>query len=117
MHKFIILHSKDKGTSITEVEVEMISSVEDPSVMWLPKGEYKARVLEPASLYEKTPQGSLVAPVWHSHAFYETAQHAWTVAEEQIRAGFERELRKFGIAYTEQQVQEKLSQIREVKLP
>lgn len=116
MRLFVIYHSRDKATSIMEVEAELIHAVEDPSIMWLPPTEYKIRILEPVSLYEKTPRGHLEAPIWYSHSLYGSMDKARAAVETQIREGFERDLRKFGIGYTEQQIQEKLSQVQEVRL-
>jgi len=113
---YTIYHSREKVTSIMEVEIEMISGMEDPSVMWLPKGEYKARVLAPGSLYDRDEDGFRTPPLWYSHAFYSTMQEARTYAERQVRQGFERGLQKQGIQYTEEEVQQKLSEIQEVKL-
>lgn len=117
MRKWIIYQSRDKGTSVMEVEIEMVRSAEDPSVGWLPEGEYKARIMQPKSLYEKQDDGSLTPPMWYSHAFYWNENQAWAYAERMVRDGFERDMRKLGIAYTEQQIQEKLATIKQIKLP
>ena len=58
MRKFVV-HTralpgvKSNGAPIVlEVEGELIQSLEDPSVMWLPEGEFKFRIMTPESLYE-----------------------------------------------------------------
>jgi len=117
MRKFIVQTTRDGQTSIIEVEIELIQAVEDQSVMWLPKEEYKARIIAPKSLYEKQEDGSLAPPVWYSHAFCWTIYQARVYADRVVRSLFEQELRHHGTVYTEQQVQQKLSEIQEVKLP
>jgi hypothetical protein len=117
MRKLIVQTTREGKMIITEVEIELVKAVEDPSVMWLPKGEYRARVMKPESLHEKQEDGSLQAPIWYSHIFYETSEEVWEYIEKSIREGFERDLRHHKItAYTEEEVQQKLSEIEEVVL-
>jgi len=93
MRCFTII-SKKGTTILQEVEVEVVRAIEDPSVMWLPKGESKMKILKPESLFEKQLDGSLTPPVWHSHAFYTTEFIAREIAKENIRAEMERAARK-----------------------
>jgi len=117
MRKLIVQTTREGKMIITEVEIELVKAIEDASVTWLPKGEYRARVLEPKSVYEKQLDGSLLPPLWYSHVFYETAEQAREYIEKSIREGFERDLRHHKItAYTEEEVQQKLSEIQEVVL-
>jgi hypothetical protein len=116
MKKFIIQSERNK-TSIIEVEIELVTAMEDPSIKWLPEGEYKARILQPKSLYEKQEDGTLVSPLWYSHAFYCNKLDAWTKLEKMIRDGFERDKRKEDIDFTETDVQAKLGTIQEIMLP
>lgn len=116
MRKLIVQTTREGKTIIAEVEIELVKPIEDPSVMWLPKGEYRARVLAPKSVYEKQLDGSLLPPLWYSHVFYETIKQAREYVEKSVREGFERELRKRKVVYTEEEVQQKLSEIEEVNL-
>lgn len=116
MRKFVI-QARHGERTIYEVECEEILPVEDPSVMWLPEGEYKARITEPEALYEKSPQGSLVPPVWYSHAFYDSLSRAQAVCESNLRY----ELGAFASSKgrdpaAEEQIQEELAKVKVVML-
>jgi len=106
-------------TSLVEVEIEIIQGVEDPSVMWMPKGEYKARVMSPTWLYEakSDKDKTLVPPIWYPHAFYLTIDEARGAAEKMIRGEFEFAKRKRGIEFTEEEVLSKCAEIKEIMLP
>ena len=59
MKKFIVytraipgIRKGNDPPSVIEVEGELIKPTEDPSVMWLPPGEFKFRILKPEYLYE-----------------------------------------------------------------
>lgn len=100
MRKFVIHSGRDK-TSIMEVECQMITAIEDPSVMWIPKGEYRARILKPNTFTEKDGRSL----VWYSIAFYDTLEVAKEASATLVRSSFEFELNKHSISYTEEQVQ------------
>jgi hypothetical protein len=117
MIKFIIHIERGGKTSIMEVEIELVTAVEDPSVKWLPEGEYKARVTTPMSLYDKQEDGSLTPPVWYSHAFSWTIHQAWARAERMLREEFQRGLVKYNRPFSEEDVQSKLAEIQEILLP
>ena len=112
MRKFTVQHSRGT-TSIIEVEIEIVSAMEDPSVLWLPEGEFKARIMAPTSLNNQDGQPS----VWYSHALYWTANQAWVRAERDVRSTFDFNLRKYGTPYTEEDVKAKMTTIQEVLLP
>ena len=116
MKKFIVHVERGGKISVMEVEIEMVSAVEDPSVGWLPEGEYRARVVSPKSLAEKQNDGSLASPVWYSHAFYQTSHQARQVAEEMVRSELERNFSKHDVAYTPEDLQNKLAEIKEILL-
>lgn len=116
MKKFIVHVERGGKISVMEVEIEVVSAVEDPSVMWLPKEEYRARVMAPKSLYEKQDDGSATPPVWYSHAFYWTVHQAWVMAETMVRSELERNLSKHKVAYTPKDLQDKLAEIQEILL-
>lgn len=91
MRKFYI-HNKRGATSIMEVEVQVVTPLEDCSVLWLKPGEYKARITEPQSLLlkvEKIVDGkkevSFVPDVFCWHAFYETVEEAREVVAKNTR--------------------------------
>lgn len=122
MKKFVI-HSRKGTTSIMEVECELVQAIEDPSIMWLPAGEYRARVLEPAALHQKIEKlvdgkkvVTLVPDVWCSHSFYSSLEEAKVQGERLVRHGFEFALRKHGTAFTEEDVQSALAAMKVVML-
>jgi hypothetical protein len=117
MRKFIIHVARDGSLSVMEVEIQQVLAVEDPSVQWLPEGEYRARVIAPASLMEKRMDGPLSAPIWHSHAFYWTASQAWVQVYKMIREELQRALIKHGQPFTEEDVLVRVEQVKEIKLP
>ncbi len=107
MRKFTIQSKKGK-TVVTEVEVEIIRPMEDPSVMWLNPGEYKARILAPESFHqrvEKDVNGKkefvLVPDVWCWHAFYDDKGAALSAANKLIEQEFAFNQRKYGQEYTD----------------
>jgi hypothetical protein len=102
---------------VIEVEGETITAVEDPSVMWLPVGEFRFRVLKPEILYEPQEDGTKTPPVYFSHSVYRTLDQAQSVAERLVRGQFQFALRKYGTAFTEEQVKEKCEEIQEILLP
>jgi len=125
MKKFIVKTTYEKDSIskeieihsyVMEVDLKLVPAIDDPSVMWLPSGEYKAYVIAPRSLYEKQDDGSLTPPQWYSHAFYDSEAEALLIAQKQIREIFDREMRHYRVEYTEQEIQEKLSQITIHKL-
>lgn len=124
MRKFIV-HTraipglKTTAPTVVEVECAVIQGVEDPSVMWLPENEYKARISAPEWLYE--PRGdkdkTMIPAVWPSHNFYWTSIQARVVAERLVRSEFEFALRKHGTEFTEEEVKTKCTEIQEIMLP
>jgi hypothetical protein len=117
MKKFIVHTERGGKTSIIEVQIELIIAIEDPSVTWLPIDEFRARILAPKSLYEKQADGSLLPPVWYSWALAWTKYQALTWAAKIIRDDMKRALVKHDVAYTEQDVQDKINQIEVILLP
>lgn len=115
----------DTPMTIVEVEGEYVSSLEDPSVMWLPKGEFKFRISKPEFLHEaqerKKADGSrekvLVPSVYHSHSIYSSLEEAREATKKLVVGEFEFALRKKRIeSYTAVDVEGKLSEIQELKL-
>ncbi len=117
MEKAYVVHTDRTGQiSVIQVEIERITAMEDPSVMFLPNGEFRARILNPTSLWEKNDRGVLVAPVWHNFALYSYQRQACLAAVDQIRNSFEFARRKYGTAYTPEEVQAKIDTIKYVNL-
>lgn len=110
--------------TVVEVEGEMVTRSEDPSVGWLPEGEFKFRITKPDFLHEpveiKLPDGSrektMVPPVYHSHAVYYNVNQAHVAAEHMVRHSFAFTQRKGGAEFTEEEVRAKFSEIQEVLL-
>lgn len=110
MKKFIIHRN-----SIMEVECAKLTPVEDPSIAFLPPGEYKARIEAPATLHEKV-ETKMVKPVWFSFAFFDTIEAAKKKAEDDIRVGLERNKKKSGVDFTEADIQKQLADIQVITL-
>lgn len=124
MRKFTI-HSKKGKTAIMEVECEIILALEDPSVLWsLKPGEYRARILAPASFHQKVErvvdgkkESVMVPDIWCSHAFYESIEEARSVCERFIRSEMvDFALRKHRAPATEEEVQAAISAVEVVML-
>lgn len=125
MRKFIV-HTRPlpgcckvgDAPTVIEVEGEMISATEDPSVKWLPEGEFRFRITKPDFLFEPKQAGSkeMVPPVYHSHAIYWNVYQARAVAERLVRQGFEFSKRKSGKEYSKEEVRAKYSEITEIIL-
>jgi hypothetical protein len=131
MRKFIV-HTRpvpgcrkdSDAPTVVEVEGEMIQGVEDPSVLWLPEGEFRFRIMKPEFLYEPaeikkedgTKEKITVPPVYHSHVIYASVDQARAEAERLVRAGFEFAERKRDVPFTDQEVKAKVCEITEILL-
>lgn len=110
--------------AVVEVEGEMIGQMEDPSVGWLPEGEFRFRITKPEFLQEpqeiKKSDGSrvksMVSPVYHSHAVYYNVHQAHVAAEHVVRESFAFVQRKDGKEFTEEEVRAKFTEIQEILL-
>jgi hypothetical protein len=130
MRKFIVHtrpivgHKASDAPTVVEIEGELVSAMEDPSVAWLPEGEFRFRINHPTFLHEpqeiKQPDGSkktvMVPSVYHSHAVYWTTDQAHSVAERLVRQAFDFALRKYGTPFTREEVKQKYQEITEMKL-
>lgn len=107
-----------------EVEIRLVTGLEDATATWLPNGEYRAHVLQPQSLMDKKvimsedkkAETKLVPPIYHSHAFYETAEEAMALAKSWVQLEFERNFTKRGEAFAPEDVEEKIKAIQIVRL-
>lgn len=122
---------------VLEVEGELVQSLDDPSIMWLPEGEFMFRIMAPEALYESReihqlsgpPKKEMVPPVYHSHACYWTVHGAMAAAERMVRAGLEFDIRKLRkdefteeelaakIQSLTEEMEQKLTQIQTIMLP
>lgn len=109
---------KTGAPSIIEVECEVF-------VPFLAKkGEYAAKILKPEFLWEPTRvlrEGILVdetlPQAYCSHALYDTIEQARAAAKQQVKGGFDFEVRKGKIvSYTEEELNAKCELIQEVLL-
>jgi hypothetical protein len=122
MRKFTI-QCKKGTTSIMEVEVEIIKPLEDASVMWLKPGEYRARILLPKSFHQKIERSVdgkketvTVPDVWCWHAFYDSLEDAQIQAEYLTTYSFEFDFRKYGTAFTQENISAALSAINVIRI-
>lgn len=113
MKKFII-NAKGK-TSIIEVECTKLTPMDTPSVGWLPQNEYKARIDAPTSLFDKI-DNKLEKPVWYSFAFFDTLEEAKTKASADIKVMLERNEKKTGSPFTEEDINKQLVDIQIITL-
>lgn len=128
--KQFIIHTRpiagisDDDMSIVEVEGERIIALEDPSIMWLPKDEFRFRIFKPEFLYEpseiKKPDGAkikvMVPTIYCSHAIYFSFADAKIASEKLVRKSFEFSKIKYKIDFTEEEVQAKISTIKTIML-
>ena len=104
---------------IVEVEGEMITAMEDPSVMWLPNYEFRFRISKPEFVYESREvagKNILVPPVYHSHATYPSSIEALVGANNMVFQQFLFVKRKTGVDFTEDQVNAKCKEIQVIYL-
>lgn len=113
MKKFVI-NAKGK-TSIIEVECVKLTPMDTPSIGWLPQDEYKARIDAPTSLFDKT-DNKLEKPIWHSFAFFDTLEEAKIKASADIKVMLERNEKKTGTSFTEEDVKKQLADIQIITL-
>jgi hypothetical protein len=105
MRKFIVEHSK-RGTSIIEVDVVLLSLLEDTSLAWrLKSGESIYRVLAPAN-----------HDMVMSWAVFDTEEHALGVAVIDITMSYKRQAEKAHTAFDEAACNEELMSIKTCKL-
>jgi len=109
--------------AIYEVEVEVLSPMDDPSVMWLKAGEYRARVVQPTIFHQKVErtrdgkkETTLVPDMWYSFAFHDSYESALADASNLVRQEFEFNLRKYKTSYTEEDVAAAISAIELIAL-
>lgn len=106
--------------SIYEVECEKITPTEDPSVLWLQAGEYKARILSPSLFHEKIGAGDsakVVPMIYCSHALYSDLEAAKACVEKDIRYDATTfQIRKEREPKSEEEIQAALSAVEIIML-
>jgi hypothetical protein len=109
MKKFYIHHGKDK-TSILEVECEKVFDL-------FIKDLYKAMILSPKFLLDKSADGkSFKSPIFYSHSLYDSVEEVSTALKDQIKSGLERDFRKQGKEYSEEDIISSFNQVEIIML-
>lgn len=132
MRKFIVYtralpgcKTDSEAPTVVEVEGELVTAMEDPSIMWLPVGEFKFRITKPEFLNEthevKQADGSRkkvqVPSVYYSHSCYATSVAARVVAVRMIQESLDFEVRKGRLtSYSNEELKAKYAEIQEVML-
>jgi len=114
MDKRFIVHFRNKEEGIPiimEVEGYELTSIDDPSIMWIAKeDEFRFRIIKPTSLYEPkdSKDKTLVPPVYYSHSVMVSLSAAKAKAYQVIKGTFKE--------FSHERVMEKLRQVSEVYL-
>jgi hypothetical protein len=130
MRKFIIHTRPIPGVetgdlTIVEVEGHVITALEDPSVMWIPKSEFKFSISRPEFLCEtretKLPNGTkkrdVIPSVYYSHAIFHSLEHVRAAVETMIQEGFEFAVRKGRLAsFTLEDIKTRRAEVKELML-
>ena len=123
MRKFTV-SSKRGELIIYELDVQVLTALDDAGTMFLKPGEYMARILKPESFHmkrERTVDGKketyLEPDVWYSHALYDTYGEALQATSTLIEQEFAFKLRKYGTAYSDVDVAAALLALKLEKLP
>lgn len=132
MRKYIIYTRSIPGVkttgdlTIVEVEGHIITPLEDPTVMFLPQGEFKFSISCPEFLCEikevKLPDGTkkknVIPSVYYSHSVYHTLEHVRAATETLLQESLEFEVRKGRLpSFTEEDVKAKCVEVMELMLP
>lgn len=123
MKKYIIYTKPFPGSkyecySIIEVEGKIVTPLEDPSVIFLPKEEFKFNIVKPDWLLDKpsNSKDKSTSLVYYSHSIYWTLYQAKQAAEKMIIQNFEFNQRKYGTHFPAEDIEFKCSQIKEILL-
>lgn len=118
MRKFIVhtraIPGRPKEESpfyLLEVEVEIITALEDPSILFLPVGEFRFKIMEPKFLNDFSGPS-----IYYSHSIYADSVIARDVAKRMVVEELEFSKRKYKIDYSQEDVENKISKIEEVLL-
>jgi hypothetical protein len=131
MKKFIVYTRPVQGypktddlLSIVEVEGEVVAIQDDCTILWLPKNEYKFRILKPDFLREpreiiksdKTKEKVMSPPIYYSHSVFDTKEAARLKAIMFITHDVEMIVRKTATPFDAKSLQEKLDAVQEILL-
>jgi len=100
--------------TIVQVECVMASGLDDPSVMWCSNQEYYMKIVGPIGFLRNHHDGSPLLMLGHN-LFWNT-QQAMTAAKSIVRGTYEFNFRKKKIAFTEDEVEAKCNEIKEIML-
>jgi len=96
---------------LIEVEGEIITALEDPSVLFLPNGEFRFKIISPKFLHD-----SYGPPTYHSHSVYANVDLARAEAERLMFQELEFARRKYKTEYSQEDLENKISKIEEIPL-
>lgn len=123
MRKFTVSSKKGELT-IYELDVKVLTALDDAGTMFLKPGEYMARILKPESFHmkrEKVVDGKketwLEPDVWYSHALYDDYNDALQAAGKLIEHEYAFRLRKYNEAYTDVDIAAAMLALKLEKLP
>lgn len=125
MRKFIVYTRAIPGCckttdtpAVVEVEGDKVAGSDAPFGTLL-RLEYWFSISQPEFLYEtREVKGikSVIPPIYHSHAIYDTVDQAIAAAEKMVRDGFEFEARKYGTDYSIVDLLNKIKEIQVIKI-
>lgn len=115
MKKYAAFIIKGKPT-VYELKAEKVTPLQDPSVKWLPEGEYKVNVLAPISLYEKDVKGKDVPVVFYSHALFDTEAAAVAWHKQSLESTMKERAERHGEEFSKEALKAKIAEITVTKL-
>lgn len=115
MKKFAALMIKGK-LAIYELEVEIVTPLQDPSVMWLPKDEYAVNVLAPPNLIEKDMKGRTLRTIYYSHSLFDSVEDALSWYENSVSITMKARAERHGEKFTDEDIKSKINDITIIKL-
>src|SRR5574338_245990 len=115
--RMFVVYTRKNETSIVEAECYVLSAMNDPSVVSLPQGEFRALVTAPELLFEKKVDKSIGPAIYHSHSLFRDYNDALKEAQSLIEKEFAFKLRKYKTPYTDVDVAAAVLAIKLIKLP
>lgn len=97
--------------SVLEVDIEKVSALEDFGIILLPDGEFKAKIISPTFLSDGKS-----AAIYYSWELFSYKAQAILQAKQMVRSNFEFEYRKYKKPFTEDEVKNRIAEIKEVLL-
>jgi hypothetical protein len=110
MKKFVAYTHKGKPV-IYEVEAELVSALQDPSIKWLPSSEYTIAVSAPSSFAEKNAKGELIYPIFYSHSLFETEEQAVAWHKMSLEKTMKERAERHGETSSEEELKTKIAEI------